>query len=145
MSIKRNWTTFCCLWCAQLSTILFSIVTLDPGSTILLDIFDNYMKSGGSRTLFVAAVRPNSNKPANKSVYKLLTSCVLRTACTKYTRKNLTTCNKSADKPSTRCVRTACSKVVNKLFQTCWQLVTSLTKISDLLQGCSNNSDTILL
>ena len=36
-----------------------------------------------------------------------------------YTRKNLTTCNKSADKPSTRCVRTACSKVVNKLFQTC--------------------------
>ena len=36
-----------------------------------------------------------------------------------YTRKNLTTCKKSADKPSTRCVRTACSKVVNKLFQTC--------------------------
>ena len=36
-----------------------------------------------------------------------------------YTRKNLTTCNKSADKPSTRCVRTACSKVVNKMFQTC--------------------------
>ena len=36
-----------------------------------------------------------------------------------YTRKNLTTCNKSADMPSTRCVRTACTKFVNKLFQTC--------------------------
>ena len=36
-----------------------------------------------------------------------------------YTRKNLTTCNKSADKPSTRCVRTACTKFVNKFFQTC--------------------------
>jgi hypothetical protein len=29
----------------------------------------------------------------------------------KYTRKNLTSCNKSANKPSTRCIRTACHKL----------------------------------
>ena len=74
-----------------------------------------------------------------------LTICFWGKRRPNYTRKNLTTCNKSADKPSTRCVRTACTKFVNKLFQTCWQLVTSLTKMSDLLQGCSNKSDTILL
>ena len=34
-----------------------------------------------------------------------------------YTRKNLTTCSKSADKPSTSCVRTACYKLSTSLEQ----------------------------
>ena len=93
----------------------------------------------------------SANTSCQQLVNRLVTTCLQVCSnlcvftCVIYTRKNLTTCNKSADKPSTRCVRTACTKFVNKLFQTCSQLVTSLTKISDLLQGCSNNSDTILL
>ena len=35
----------------------------------------------------------------------------------RYTRKNLTTSNKSANKPSTSCVRTACSKLSTSLEQ----------------------------
>ena len=35
----------------------------------------------------------------------------------RYTRKNLTTCNKSANKPSKSCVRTACSKLSTSLEQ----------------------------
>ena len=34
-----------------------------------------------------------------------------------YTRRNLTTCNKSADKLSTRCVRTACPKLSTSSFK----------------------------
>ena len=34
-----------------------------------------------------------------------------------YTRKNLTTCSKSANKPSTSCVRTACYKLSTSLEQ----------------------------
>ena len=34
-----------------------------------------------------------------------------------YTRKNLTFCNKSANKPSTRCIRTACHKLSTRLEQ----------------------------
>ena len=34
-----------------------------------------------------------------------------------YTRKNLTTCNKSANKPSTSCVRTACYNLSTSLEQ----------------------------
>ena len=35
----------------------------------------------------------------------------------KYTHKNLTTCRKSANKPSTSCVRTACYKLSTSLEQ----------------------------
>ena len=35
----------------------------------------------------------------------------------RYTRKNLTTCSKSANKPSTSCVRTACYKLSTSLEQ----------------------------
>jgi hypothetical protein len=45
-----------------------------------------------------------------------------------YTRKHFTSCSKSADKPSTSCVRTACPKLSTSLEQ----LVTSLMAISDL-------------
>jgi hypothetical protein len=51
-----------------------------------------------------------------------------------YTRKNLTSCNKSANKPSTRGIRTACHK-----------LPTGLENLSDLLQGCSDKSVTCLV
>ena len=34
-----------------------------------------------------------------------------------YTRKNLTTCSKSANKPSTSCVRTGCYKLSTSLEQ----------------------------
>ena len=34
-----------------------------------------------------------------------------------YTSKNLTTCSKSANKPSTSCVRTACYKLLTSLEQ----------------------------
>jgi hypothetical protein len=34
-----------------------------------------------------------------------------------YTHKNLTSCNKSANKPSTRCIRTACYKLSTGLEQ----------------------------
>jgi hypothetical protein len=33
----------------------------------------------------------------------------------------------------------------NKFGTSCWQLVTSLMTLSDLLQGCSNKSDTVRL
>ena len=59
----------------------------------------------------------NNHMHVNKGCFPVIRFSHVRTRT--YTRKNLTTCNKSADKPSTRCVRTACSKVVNKLFQTC--------------------------
>ena len=36
---------------------------------------------------------------------------------TQYKRKNLTTCSKSANKPSTNCVRTACYKLSTSLEQ----------------------------
>ena len=54
-----------------------------------------------------------------------------------YTRKNAqvgtslqTSCNKSVHKLSTSCFRTACSLFV--------------VTLSDLLQGCSNKSDTVM-
>ena len=46
--------------------------------------------------------------------------------CQKYTRKNLTTCSKSANKPSTSCVRTACYKLSTSLEQA----------VNNLLQPC---------
>jgi hypothetical protein len=57
------------------------------------------------------------------------------------THKNLTSCNKSANKPSTRCIRTTCHKLSTGLEQ----LVTTLSKLSDLLQGCSDKSVTCLI
>ena len=35
----------------------------------------------------------------------------------RYTHKNLTSCNKFANKPSTRCIRTACHKLSTGLEQ----------------------------
>jgi hypothetical protein len=43
----------------------------------------------------------------------LAAGCYIR-----YTRKNLTSCSKSANKPSTSCVRTACPKLSTSLEQT---------------------------
>ena len=41
----------------------------------------------------------------------------IRTSSFIYTRKNLTTCSKSANKPSTSCVRTACYELSTSLEQ----------------------------
>ena len=57
------------------------------------------------------------------------------------TRKNLAIYSKSVDKPSTSFVRSSCTKLSTSLKQ----LLTSLTGISDLLQGYANNSDTVPL
>ena len=40
-----------------------------------------------------------------------------RASLTKYTCKNVTTCSKSANKPSTSCVRMACCKLSTSLEQ----------------------------
>ena len=45
---------------------------------------------------------------------RLAATCTFLTV---YTRKNLTTCSKSANKPSTSCVRTACYKLSTSLEQ----------------------------
>jgi hypothetical protein len=47
----------------------------------------------------------------------------------------------SANKPSTSCVRTACPKLSTSLEQA----VPTLLILSDLLQGCSNKSDTVMI
>ena len=70
-----------------------------------------------------------------------------------YTRKNLTTCSKSANKPLTSCLRTACYKlstscqqVWNNLLATCSKLVDVVRLVTRLFQeGCYNNDITILL
>ena len=53
----------------------------------------------------------------------------------------------SAIKPLSRCVRTACSQllqqVVDKLLTSCYQLITRLMAIVDLLQVCRNKSDIV--
>ena len=54
-----------------------------------------------------------------------------------YTRKSLTTCNKSANKPSTSCVRTACYKLstsLEKLLTTCNNLVDIVRLVTRLFQ-----------
>ena len=63
-----------------------------------------------------------------------------------YTRKNLTTGSKSANKLSTSCVCMACYKFATSLEQAVnKQLVTTLLILSDLLQGCSNKAVTIMI
>jgi hypothetical protein len=78
-----------------------------------------------------------------------------------FRRKNLASCNKSANKPSTRCIRTAwqsCQQVWNNLLTTCtnlveiirliarlfWQ-VRYMLDITRLLQPCVDNLVTSLL
>ena len=58
-----------------------------------------------------------------------------------YTRKNAQVCYKSVHNLLTRCIRTACHKLSTGLEQ----LVTTLSKLSDLLQGCSEKSVTCLI
>ena len=67
-----------------------------------------------------------------------------------YTRKNLTTCSKSANKPSTSCVPTACYKLSTSLEQaeltTCnnlFDIIRLVTRLSQ--QVCHNHDITILL
>jgi hypothetical protein len=69
-----------------------------------------------------------------------------------YTRKNLTSCSKSANKPSTSCVRTACPKwpscqqVWNKPLTTCNNLVDIIRLVANLFQQVRYSDDiTILL
>ena len=67
-----------------------------------------------------------------------------------YTRKNLTSCSKSANKPSTSCVRTACytscQQVWNKLLTICNNLVGIVRLVTRLFQQvCYNHDITILL
>ena len=64
-----------------------------------------------------------------------------RTTCNKLNLQ--TSCNKSVHKLLTSCVRIACSKLLEHV--TCQQLVTSLMGLSDLLQGCSDNADTFMI
>ena len=66
-----------------------------------------------------------------------------------YTRKNAqvatdlqTSCNKSVHKFLTRCIRTACSEFVRTSLEQAVDKLTSLMGLSDLLQDCSNNTDT---
>ena len=58
-----------------------------------------------------------------------------------------TTCNKSVHKLLSNCVRSAGSKLfnLNKFGTSCQQLVTSLIRLSDSLQGCSNKTDTVMI
>ena len=64
----------------------------------------------------------------------------------RYTRKNLTTCSKSANKPSTSCVRMACQQVWNKLLTTCNNLVDIVRLVTRLFQqGCYNHDIIIFL
>ena len=58
----------------------------------------------------------------------------------RYTRKNLTTCSKSANKPLTSCLQ-----VWNKLLTTCSKLVHIVRLVTRLFQqGCYNHNITIL-
>ena len=66
-----------------------------------------------------------------------------------YTRKNLTTCSKSANKPSTTVVFallvTSCYQVWNKLLTTYSKLVDIVRLVTRLFQqGCYNHDVTIL-
>jgi hypothetical protein len=61
-----------------------------------------------------------------------------------YTCKNLTSkqvCQQAVNKMYSHCL----SQLVNRFGTTCWQLVTTLLKLSDLLQGCSDKYVTCLI
>ena len=65
-----------------------------------------------------------------------------------YTRKNLTTCSKSANKPLKTCPRIACYKLSTSLEQVtiCNKLVDIVRAVTRLFQqGCYNHYITILL
>jgi hypothetical protein len=84
--------------------------------------------SSGKRLVFVTALLQLVDKLAASLLCKhiLLTSCeILRV----YTRKNLTSCSTSANKPSTSCVRIACPKLSTSMEQ----LVKSYSNIVDIL------------
>jgi hypothetical protein len=49
-----------------------------------------------------------------------------------------TSSNKSIHKLSTSCVRTACSQLLEQVWN-------KLDALSDLLQDCSNKSDTVMI
>jgi hypothetical protein len=57
------------------------------------------------------------------------------------TRKNLISCSKSANKSY---VRTACPKLSTSLEQAV-NIIDIMLILSDLLQGCSNTSDTVMI
>ena len=66
-----------------------------------------------------------------------------------YTPKNLTSCGKSANKPSTSCVRTACPKLAtsiwNKLLTTCNNLVDIIRLVARLFQQVRYSHDITIL
>ena len=65
-----------------------------------------------------------------------------------YTRKNLVSCSKSANKSSTSCVRTACPKLstsFNKLLTTCNNLVDIIRLVARLLQQVRYSHDIRIL
>jgi hypothetical protein len=69
-----------------------------------------------------------------------------------YTRKNAqvvtslqTSCYKSVHKLSTSCVRTACSQLLEQVWNELLTTCNKLGGISDLSQGCSNKSDTVMI
>jgi hypothetical protein len=68
---------------------------------------------------------------------------------TSYTRRNLASCGKSANKPSTSCVRTACPKLstsVEELVNSCNKLVDIIRLVARLFQQVRYSHDiTILL
>jgi hypothetical protein len=68
------------------------------------------------------------------------------------TRKNLTSCSKSANKPSTSCVRTACPKLSTSMeqlvYNSCNKLVDTISsKVVVLLVArlFPNKSDTVMI
>jgi hypothetical protein len=60
---------------------------------------------------FVASLSTSCNNAV------ILSSCYKVVTHNFYTRKNLTSCSKSANKPSTSCLRTACPKLSTSLEQ----------------------------
>jgi hypothetical protein len=55
-------------------------------------------------------------------------------SCTAHTCKNLTSCSKSANKPSTSCVRTACPKLSASLEQVVNNVVTFCDNLVDIIR-----------
>ena len=82
-------------------------------------LFSSKIRNRGSRNKFPPCPRKALGGPAQvdqyihlKNLVTPISKCLIKftAMCWHYTSKNLTFCSKSANKPSTSCVRTACPK-----------------------------------
>ena len=62
-----------------------------------------------------------------------------------HTRKNLTSCSKFVNKPSTSCLRNACQQVWNKLLTICNNLVDIIRLVTRLFQQVRYGHDISVL